>query len=261
MNDTDSLACTRCGFDAAVDGRPAACPRCEAAAIGKYCASCGAELETGHLARRAMRSLFEPVAQYIEHARSLIRPSHLIHEIRERRFTIVDLTGFWVAAVLIGSLIMTILPIKHSQSEHFAPPIVTEAFQAIAVMGMVTVLYAPLHLLLRIKRRDVSIRDFSMTMLTVMALIFPWLALFEGAVFQLRLPGDPNNWGWIVLFPVMVIALGRLYRRHVVVVAAMILGYFASLFALVFALVIAAALLAHVPIGNATSKAAATETR
>ena len=197
-----------------------------------------------------MRSLFEPVAEYIEHARSLIRPSHLIHEIRERRFAVVELIGFWVAAILIASLVMAILPIKPSESEHAAPPILTEAIQAIGVMVMVAICYAPLHLMLRIKRRDVTIRDFLMTMLTVMALILPWLALFEGIVAHLRLPGDPNNWGWIVLMPVMAMALAHLYRRHVAIIVATIAGYFALLFAIALTLVIVAMLAMHKPIGG-----------
>jgi len=244
--------CARCGFDAAVDGEPTACPRCAAVAVGRYCGECGAELETGHVARRAMRSLFEPIADYIEHGRSLVRPSHLIHEIRERRFTVVDLIGFWVAAVLIASLVMTILPIEHSEGEHFAPPILTEAIQAIGVMVLVTICYAPLHLLLRIKRRDVTIRDFLMTMLAVMALVLPWLALFEGVVFHLRLPGDPNNWGWIVLLPVMAVSLAYLYRRHVLTVVATIIGYFVLLFTIIMVLVVILALIAHQPIGGVT---------
>ncbi|HEX4693382.1 hypothetical protein [Sphingomonas sp.] len=252
-----AAGCARCGFDSAVDGGPVPCPRCEAVAVGKYCGSCGAELENGHVARRAMRSLFEPVAEYIEHARSLVRPSHLIHEIRERRFTVVELIGFWVAAILIGSLVMTVLPIKHAEGEHFAPPILTEAIQAIGVMVLVTICYAPLHLMLRIKRRDVTIRHFLMTMLTVMALVFPWLALFEGIVFALRLPGDPNNWGWIVLMPVMAMSLAELYHRHVAIVVATIIGYFTLLFAILFALVLVAALVAHKPIG-ASDKPGAT---
>ena len=221
---------------------PIACPRCQSAALGKFCHRCGAELETGHIARRAMRNLFAPLGEYLEHARWLIHPRELVHEIRTGQFTGVELLGFWVAAVLIGTLIGVFLPVV--KAEHAELPIISEAVQALAMMLLTILVFAPAHLLFRIGHREATIRQFVMTTLAIGALLYPWLALVHGLA-QRFLPGQPSYWSspFTILF--YSTAFAALYRRRIRVTVAILIGYVAAGTIVLLALVAGIVLIAR----------------
>lgn len=217
----DSASCPRCGFVDGLDDQPINCSKCEAVATGKFCSTCGSELETGHVVRRAMRTLFAPLVEYAEHARSLIRPSSLVHEIRNGHFTSVEVTGFWVAAVLVATLISAILP--SAEGPHIELPIIAEAVEALLIMALTSAMFAPAHLLLRIGHRDVTLREFLMTSLAIGALLHPWLALSHGILVHV-ISSPPGYWTAPITLFFYASAFAILYRRKVVTVLAIIIA-------------------------------------
>ena len=218
---SDAASCPRCGFVDGLDDQPINCSKCEAVATGSFCSTCGAELETGHVVRRAMRTLFAPLVEYVEHARSLIRPSSLVLEIRNGHFTGVEVTGFWVAAVLVATLISAVLP--SAEGPHIELPIIAEAVEALAIMALTSAMFAPAHLLLRIGRRDVTLRVFLVTTLAIGALLHPWIALAHGILVHV-ISSSPGYWTAPITLFFYSSAFAILYRRKVVTVLAIVIA-------------------------------------
>ncbi|MDB5677328.1 hypothetical protein [Sphingomonas bacterium] len=240
----DDIGCPRCGLDGPGEPEAFACSRCATVGAGRYCSKCGAELEQGHVVRRAARALFGPLFEYFEHIRWLIRPRELAHEIRDGHFTGVELIGFWVAAVLVASLIEAFLPV--AEGEHFELPIVLEAAQALLLMVRTVIVFAPAHLLLRIGHRDVTVRQFLLTILTVAALLYPWLKLVQGVIVH-RLPGEPTWWTMPFSIAFYSAAFAALYRRRIWTALPIFGGYVMALVALLAGLAVLAAQTAHKP--------------
>lgn len=217
------VPCPQCGFD--FDGDPpppAPCPTCGGACHGKYCGGCGTEVDTGRefasghhhekTTKQAMRVMFAPVFEYFEHAGALIRPQPLVHEIQERKFTGIDVTGLWVAAALIAALFGAFLPAGFERVEI---PILAEVIEALTVMVVMTALYGPLHLLLRRGRREVTFREYLITVLTMGGLLWPWLQLGQGIAVRSGLTPDRyNNFSVWVAIVFYARAFAPLYHRR-----------------------------------------------
>lgn len=186
--DLSPALCAKCG--APVDGpapgaRP--CPTCAEHVHGRFCLHCGTEVATGHVFgvehhhgptwRRALKVAGGPLAEYVEHARSIVYPSRLVHEIRSERFTGIEVFSLWVAAAAMTALISAFLPNPMPRIEI---PIVAEVLEAALTMAVTVLVYAPLHLIFRRGHRNTSFRQYIVTTLTIGALLYPWIALGHG---------------------------------------------------------------------------------
>lgn len=258
-------ACPRCGLPldgSAPDAVP--CPTCGEHVHGAYCVHCGTQVETGRqfgvhvesgrASVRAAKVAFGPLAEYAEHARSIIFPKRLVHEIRERHFTGIELLGFWVAAAALTALIAAFLPNPMRRVEI---PVLAEVLEALLLITMTVIVYSPLHLLLRRGRREVTFREFMLTTLAVSALLYPWIALSYGVqvLSGVRIT-VANNINTVVSSMFYVLAYAVLFRRSIKSTLAWFVGYILMAVVAVLVVIVAVALVAKV-LGYAPDKPAA----
>ncbi|HEX4693381.1 hypothetical protein [Sphingomonas sp.] len=236
--------CPRCGLDGEGNREAFDCPRCATIGAGRYCSTCGSELERGHVAWRTIRALFGPFFEYFEHIRWLIRPGQLAHEVRSGRFTGVELIGFWVAAVLVTGLIEAFLPV--AEGEHFEMPILLEAVQALLLMARMVIVFAPAHLLLRIGHRDVTIRQYLLMTLTTGALLYPWIKVSQDVIAQ-RLPGEATWWTMPFSVTFYSIAFAALYRRRIRTALPIFAAYVLAFAGMLVGLLLVVAQVVHKP--------------
>ena len=243
--------CPQCGFDFDGDPPPAApCPSCGGAARDKYCGSCGTEVETGRefagghhhekTAKQAMRVMFAPVFEYFEHAGALVHTRVLVHEIHERHFTGIDVTGLWVAAALLAALFGAFVP---GAVERVEIPVLAEVLEALTAMVVMTALYGPLHLLLRRGHRQVTFREYLITTLSIGGLLWPWLQLGQGIAMRFGMTANSyNNYSLFVAIVFYARAFGPLYHRRLRSVFSWIAAYIAAALTIVVCVAVVIAL-------------------
>jgi hypothetical protein len=251
-------ACPSCGFplDAAAPGA-VPCPTCGEHVHGTFCRHCGTEVASGRAFgvehpegpawRRAVKVASGPLAEYFDHARSIVFPSRLVHEIRSGQLTGVEVFGFWVAAAALTALIAAFLP---NPMRRLEIPVVAEVFEAMWTMALTALVYAPIHLVFRRGHRRTSFREYLVTTLTIGALLYPFLALSHGL---LTLAGITTP-GYVtapltLAFYVGVYAelYGRAWWRTALWLVACLLGMLLTVFAVLAAIAFVAQKAGYLP--------------
>ncbi len=187
------------------------CPRCAFAASHNFCASCGAELRPQHPGRRIAKAVFGPLAEYVALFPALVKPRWLVEEVEQDRIGIVDTIAFSLTAAGVAAAVTWAFPAE--QAFPSLPPILSEFTEAGLAVGANALGNLPLAWALqRANPHRVPVRRFIALAMTLLALLYPVIALADGMLALLGIRGA-DFWTYLVSLGWYAIAYGRLYRR------------------------------------------------
>lgn len=166
------------------------CYKCGFSDNGKFCSKCGSLLTQPTGFMEHMKPIFGPLNDYFYYTANLLNSKKLAEDIKLDKIHSIDAVKFMVSAVSISFLITIIFP-----SQIIIPnflPILAEALEAIFISVAAILFISPVHYFLRKKGDKISFGKYSIAVICITALFYPWLT-FIGGLIQYLTGQDASN--------------------------------------------------------------------
>lgn len=157
------------------------CYKCGFFDEGNFCSKCGSPLKQPSGLSAFFKPILGPVYEYFKYMKQIIDPKQLSDDIKTNRILMHDAVGFLISAIAISFLFEFIFPDQIIFPN--LPPILSEILTATFTIFVAVFFQSPIHYWLNKKDKSVSFKQFSIAIIVITALFYPWLTLINGILF------------------------------------------------------------------------------
>lgn len=166
------------------------CYKCGFSDNGKYCSKCSSLLEQPTGFMEHMKPIFGPLNDYFYYTANLLNSKKLAEDIKLGRLHSIDAIKLIISAVSISFLFTTIFPSQIIIPNIF--PILSEVLEAILISLVVIITVSPIHYFLIKKGEKIPFSKYSIAVICITALFYPWLTLI-GGLLEFITNKDPSK--------------------------------------------------------------------